>query len=713
MRYLVVAVNLLVLIVLAGSALEGLAGPPPELFTPTSVEVQPGPLPEGAVRRKRSVLVNSQAAETLQPGDVLALTLFDDVRFQGKVDLRSEPGGAMTLSGRLQDVPLGTFTLAFNQGFLVGFINLPGASYAVEPASGMVHVITELDSSTFPNESEPILAGNSPETRLPPVSVPLRSDAPADDGSVIDVLVVYTPKAEGLGGSIIMQSFIADAVASVNQAYLNSGIYQRINLVAVARVNYIETASEDGQNIDLLRLHGTADGFMDEVHALRDANKADLVHLIIDNPLGSCGIAFQMTDDGSKPAFENLAFSVSNKFCTVANLSFAHELGHSMGAAHDWFSYATPTLYTHSHGFVNVKDRWRTIMAYNDECVRNGFDCTRLQYFSNPDAYYLRSPMGVPGGTNSTCIQGDPTHPPCDADIRRTLNETAYFVANFRVRAITPLNTPTTTPTRTSTPTVTLTPTPTATPPATNTPIPTNKPTPTATPIPVVLVVDDSDDIPNEAPAYTGPLEMLQVPYSYLYIRSRPQDDLEPLTQTLQAYQAVIWFTGDYYGLYAGPSPSSEKMLSNWLDGGGCLLLSSQEYFYARGLTAFMQKYLGAGAINDWQTQTTITGMGALYGDLGSFNLDYSIHIPEVNDPKTGYSDVISPTVGTEIAFFSPLGAAVVYRSTGNYHTSFWGIPFEALPTNFQRRLVLERFLKTCGVQVFPPKVYLPVIRKP
>jgi len=224
----------------------------------------------------------------------------------------------------------------------------------------------------------------------------------------------------------------------------------------------------------------------------------------------------------------------------------------------------------------------------------------------------------------------------------------------------------------------------------------------------VELVVDDSDLNPNVSGAYIHPLEQLHVPFTYLTAGSAG-DTLEPVTTTLKAYQAVVWFTGDYYGSYTGPSAKSEAILASWLDGGGCLFISSQDYFYNRGLTSFMQNYLGAATIAADQPQTVITGTGALYGDLGVIDLDYAMHIP----PSSSYSDVISPTAGTETAFFSALGTAAVYRTAGSYHTAFWGVPFETVPTNLQRRLILERFLKTCNVKVFPPRVFLPVLRKP
>ncbi len=65
-------------------------------------------------------------------------------------------------------------------------------------------------------------------------------------------------------------------------------------------------------------------------------------------------------------------------------------------------------------------------MAYNTECSDHGFYCPRLQYWSNPDVLYEGVPMGVPEGS------------PYPADNRKTLNNTAYAVANFRVSTAVP-----------------------------------------------------------------------------------------------------------------------------------------------------------------------------------------------------------------------------------------------------------------------------------
>jgi hypothetical protein len=91
-------------------------------------------------------------------------------------------------------------------------------------------------------------------------------------------------------------------------------------------------------------------------------------------------------------------------------------MGHNMGAHHDRANASGSGAYPYSYGYQAPDKAFRTIMAYN--CSSPG--CPRVNYWSNPDVLYGGQPMGVVYTA------------PNSADNRRTLNNTALTVANFR-----------------------------------------------------------------------------------------------------------------------------------------------------------------------------------------------------------------------------------------------------------------------------------------
>ena len=255
--------------------------------------------------------------------------------------------------------------------------------------------------------------------------------------SVIDVAVFYTPAAKNArGGTAQMKAKIDDLVVATNMAYADSGVNQTINLVAAEEVAYSETADI---NDDLVRLSRKSDGYLDEVHTIRDQSHADIILLLrsrFDSD-GTTGIAYVMNTVGANHA--RLAFGVS----IVDARTFAHELGHIMGLAHDRYVACNSTgcrgrSRIYAYGYVNqeafksgapVSKRWRTIMAYPYQCEDAGFSCRgRPLRFSNPNQRYPGT-NGDPLGVAGTRITIDPDGP---ADAARTLNENRDTVVDFR-----------------------------------------------------------------------------------------------------------------------------------------------------------------------------------------------------------------------------------------------------------------------------------------
>jgi hypothetical protein len=418
---------------LSGLGLNAVAAPPgqgQELFADVAVE-RCGDLPEDPkIVRTRFVEPNFAllgGADGAPVADVLELNLFADVAFTAVLDqAESNRSGSLSWMGHLEGVEYGSVILVVKDGVMVGSVNMLGAFYQVRYVGNGVHAIHEMDSAAFPVEKEPVPVAASADALVEALSAPT-----ADDGSIIDVLVVYTPAARAdVGGTTAMENMIDQAIAETNICYANSGINQRLNLAHAEEVTYDETGFD--WSITLSRLAGTSDGYMDNVHALRNSCCADEVVLIVEDNAW-CGMAYLMTSVSS--SFASNAFALVCWECATGYYSFAHEMGHNMGARHDWYVDEETTPYSYSHGYVNAADQWRTVMAYNTECSDQGFNCERLPYFSNPSVTYGGDAMGVPAGTSTACSEGVPG-PNCDADNQLVLDNTAYTVSNFRDSAM-------------------------------------------------------------------------------------------------------------------------------------------------------------------------------------------------------------------------------------------------------------------------------------
>lgn len=111
---------------------------------------------------------------------------------------------------------------------------------------------------------------------------PLQMQAPrADDGTVIDIIALYTQNARAIAGGADGQAvtLISASISAVNQAFTTAGITTQLNVVAYQPVFYLEQVNEDF-HADLNNVTGTSDGYLDEIHALRDYYAADVVLLV-------------------------------------------------------------------------------------------------------------------------------------------------------------------------------------------------------------------------------------------------------------------------------------------------------------------------------------------------------------------------------------------------------------------------------------------------
>ncbi|MBA4421920.1 MAG: hypothetical protein C0390_02320 [Syntrophus sp. (in: bacteria)] len=406
-----------------------------ELFSDARVSGKSDPANNRTIIRQRHVNINLGALMKADgspkldnKGLNLKLNLFDDVALTAVIDkTESVSAGSHSFIGHVADIDESSVILAVYDGIMSGNITVPGAFYQVRYVGGGVHAVYQVDQSAFPPELPPIPVYDtgSDSSRN---SVPVKGDSAA----TIDVLVAYTPAAKNAaGGTAAMLSLIALAVTETNAGYSQSVVSQRIRLVHQPEVSY----TESDWNTDLERLKGKTDGYMDNIHALRDQYGADLVVLITEKN-DSCGLGYMMTTLSN--AFESWAFSVVARNCATGYYSFAHEMGHNMGSNHAHDDPVSPPIYPYAYGYKSPTKAWRTIMAYN--CAAPG--CDRINYWSNPGLTRGSEAMGV-AGTGSTA-----------ADNHLSLNNTAYTVANFRQAVDTTTTTTTTAATTVATTTI-------------------------------------------------------------------------------------------------------------------------------------------------------------------------------------------------------------------------------------------------------------------
>ncbi len=392
---------------------------------------------ERAVVRTRYVEVNLDvlpgARGRAAPGSSVLLNLFANRAMTAVLDhVENKPNG-MIWVGSLQGINLSSVNLVTEGRVMVGSISYPGGMYGIRYAGNGVHAIVEIDQSQYPPEPAAI-----PTRPLARDSYAPAPGAPADTADTIDVMVLYTPAFESAAGGTAAANALVDlGISQTNTSYANSGITQRVNLVYKGPVSYTEPGTGSYADWDTALDDVTfGTGGLSGVAALRDAYAADVVSLFTNwSAKNYCGLGWYM--DTVSAGFAPYAFTVVERTCIDGYYSFAHEMGHNMGAHHAWYEMSSPggTPYTYAHGRANLSGAWRTIMAYNDVCSAQSppFNCTRIQYWSNPGLTYGGAPLGVPGGTKSdaTCIE-NATNPACDADNHLVLNNTALTVANFR-----------------------------------------------------------------------------------------------------------------------------------------------------------------------------------------------------------------------------------------------------------------------------------------
>ena len=362
-------------------------------------------------------------------GDGSTLVLLDPT-------VQSLPAGGFTWTAAVEGEPFAEAIFASKDGDrALGRIRRQGHSVVVNvPVVGEAEV-SMIDSTALPRPGEPvrdfdsIFVGDFEPVSSPPLKAPPQfKGSLSEDPTPVSVMILYTPAAKEENSQIetLAHLLVAELnlVISSSQPTMpgpDDNIDVQFRLAHVGEVDYLESSGSEALDSLVLK-----DGTMDEVHELRDAYATDLV-LLLTAALDVCGIASLLSPAaaGGEPSSDQ-GFGVVKQECALADLGFAHEVGHTMGAQHDRYAEAEDSvasaLVPYAFGHVNVSQAFYTIMAYEDECIDSGITaCALFPVFSNPHKLVNGQPVGVP--------ESDPSA----AHNLKVISMTAPEVAEFRL----------------------------------------------------------------------------------------------------------------------------------------------------------------------------------------------------------------------------------------------------------------------------------------
>ncbi|MBI1176026.1 hypothetical protein GC207_01150 [bacterium] len=376
-------------------------------------------------------VIGSFAKGVVKAGTKIRLNIRDGMEPVLQVTGVAHPDAdSMIVTGDLDGVAGGVVRMAIHHGIMAGTVRLSGSElYVIQYGGNQTYVVRKFDLNKFPecgvtdmgfqqtaikaiaqrkaaklNTAQIQSSDSAPTAQAPP------GDAPSvmDTGlTPVDVMVVYTAAArDGAGGTDGIRALIDLAVAEANDCFAKSQIGIQINLVHTEEVDYTETGD---MSQDLYNLAFGSVGQPSQIKLLRYQQfKADTVCMITEREDTGyiAGIAY-LLQNPNDPTYRDLAFSVVRRPYAVGNYTFAHEIGHNLGCAHDRQNSSGQGAFAYSYGnrFVAQNVTYATVMTYPPG--------VRIPYFSNPNVFYNGVATGI----------ADPN--PASADNAATINYTA------------------------------------------------------------------------------------------------------------------------------------------------------------------------------------------------------------------------------------------------------------------------------------------------
>ena len=358
--------------------------------------------PDGVLRRS-NLDAGSADVGDVESGDVLDLTLFDDVSI------------ALTLGKKMPSPLGGDAFLAEAEGYegvknAVVLKTPDGLTIEVQDyLKKKVYKVVSTTAGVTVHEIEP--KGGTcgcdglvlPKTKKGDGTGGLRAAAletrEASGETFIDVMVAYDTKAAQYaaeqGG---ITNFATMAVQRMNTALANTGLDDNFlfRLIGIATV---AASSADVEQTLYDVTDGT--GAWSAVAAAREKCGADIATTLVDtgSAYGLAGIGW-MLDSESISELPDNAFNVCAVRAVAQGHTMTHEVGHNLGCGHATAVNPDeidpgPQMYDFSAGFHFTGTNsvaYHTIMAYNFDGYGKTF--TEAPFFSSPSHKYMGTAVG-------------------------------------------------------------------------------------------------------------------------------------------------------------------------------------------------------------------------------------------------------------------------------------------------------------------------------
>jgi subtilisin family serine protease len=214
-----------------------------------------------------------------------------------------------------------------------------------------------------------------------------------------------------------------------------------------------------------------------------------------------------------------------------------------------------------------------------------------------------------------------------------------------------------------------------------------------------VLFVDDDGGKSYEG-NFTAAIQAAGRTYDSWNVATQGSPDV----LTMKAYPVVVWNTGAEYGTTL--TATDETNLQSFLDAGGKLFLSSQDYLYERGSSStFDNNYLKVSAYTNDTAPTSVTGVS---GDPITNGMSITFSFPS---GFTNYADDLTTlAAGATNIFTNSKGQpGAVKVASGAYRAVFLAFPFEAIPTGANpnnRETLMKNALDWLQNVAPPPSTY-------